>query len=116
MGTRKTIRFYDNPRDSKALEALGDYKNYGFDNENAMVVTALYNFIEHHASSQPAYSPNELADLIAERLKGSLNITVAKETNEPTDTTETTHTMELDATPTADDNTFAMASSFLVSL
>lgn len=61
MGTRKTIRFYDNPKDAKALDALKDYKNYGFDNENQMVVTALYEFIEHRTTAQTSYSPNELA-------------------------------------------------------
>lgn len=112
MGTRKTIRFYDNPRDTKALDALSDYKNYGFDNENQMVVTALYEFVEHHTTPQMSYSPNELADLIAERLKGSLNVTVETRTTETNNTSSST--MELDTTnSTADDDTFAMASNFI---
>jgi hypothetical protein len=111
MSTRKTIRFYDNPKDKKALDALSDYKNYGFDNENSMVVTALYEFIEHRSSSQPSYSPDELADLIAKRLQGSLNITVETSTTDTTDTSSSP--MELNTTPTADDDTFAMATSFM---
>lgn len=112
MGTRKTIRFYDNPKDAKALDALKDYKNYGFDNENQMVVTALYEFIEHRTTAQTSYSPDELADLIAERLKGSLNVTVGTRTTETNDTSSSS--MELDTTnSTADDETFAMASNFI---
>lgn len=113
MSARKTIRFYDNPRDQKALEALNNYRDYGYDNANTMMVSALYKLIEHDSTDSPLIDAEQLATLIASKLQGTIHVT----TNAPTEPETTSpSTMELDATPTTDDETLSSAASFIDSL
>lgn|SRR5574344_772544 len=78
--TRKTIRFYDSEKDKTALEALNNYADYGFSSANDMVVGALYELARHQSSGISDITPNELADMIAERLNGKLHVVQTTDT------------------------------------
>lgn len=93
--TRKTIRFYDSEKDKVALEALNNYADYGFSSANDMVVGALYQLARHQSSGISDITPNELADMIAERLSGKLHVVQATDTTTATtDNTETFSSVE----------------------
>lgn len=79
----KTIRFRDTPRDQMALKALNNYEEYGFSSANEMVVSALYKLAGYDTPTNEL-SPEKLADLIAERLRGTFTIN-----NAPTTTSDT---------------------------
>ena len=71
----KTIRFYDTHKDQVAIKAISNFAEYGFSSANEMVVTALYELAERHNNHSSNDLPlDELADKIAERLKGDLHI------------------------------------------
>lgn len=113
MITRKTIRFYDSPRDQKALEALNNYRDYGYDNANTMMVSALYKLIEHDSSPQSPIDIEQIATLVVDKLQGKIYVP----TDAPKESINTSpSTMELDATPTTDDETLSSAASFIDSL
>ena len=78
---RKTVRFQDNASDLAVYEAISDYKSYGFRSESHMVVEAVKQYI-HKSSS--VLDPEELADLIAQKLSGK--ITISSESSTVTDT------------------------------
>lgn len=68
----KTIRFRDNRKEEQvALEALKNYKTYGYASANEMVIAALCKLTEPSKAS-PIYSPKELATLIANELRDEL--------------------------------------------
>ena len=114
---RKTIRFYDTEQDKVALEALNNYADYGFSSANDMVVGALYELAMHRSHGTNEIDPNGLADMIAERLKGSLHLVSAPATTDTSITTEedTTETTITEVKP-ADTIDFASAMDFLDSL
>ena len=67
---RKTVRFHtDNAEDMKILEAVSNYKSHGFHSTSDMILAALRGYF---SGNDQNYSPEELADLIAERLSGKL--------------------------------------------
>ena len=118
MISRKTIRFYDTPKDHQALTVLSNFKDYGFDNENQMVVSALCKFIEHDSPAQAEYNPEELANLIAEKLKGTLHITTDTITDSPSnESTNTSSSLtEMDIVDEQDTDALAFANDFINSL
>ena len=109
--TRKTIRFYDSEKDKVALEALNNYADYGFSSANDMVVGALYELARHHSSGISDITPNELADMIAERLSGKLHVVQATDTTTATTTTTSSSVETLDIVQ--DDNGLDDALDFL---
>ena len=109
--TRKTIRFYDSEKDKVALEALNNYADYGFSSANDMVVGALYELARHQSSSISGITPNELADMIAERLSGKLNVVQATDTTTDTTTMASVSVESLDIVQ--DDNGLDDALDFL---
>ncbi len=71
---RKTVRFHTgNPADMEILDAVCRFKEYGFRSESHMIMEALRVFLSDSVST---LSPEELADLIADRLRSSLAIPV----------------------------------------
>ena len=71
---RKTVRFHTgNPADMEILDAVCRFKEYGFRSESHMIMEALRVFLSNPASN---CSPEELADLIADRLCSCLAIPV----------------------------------------
>ena len=67
---RKTVRFQDNSSDLSAYEAISNYKTYGFRSESHMIIEAVRRLIGDKSDLDPEY----LADLIAKRLSGKLNV------------------------------------------
>ena len=96
----KTIRFRDSPRDQAALKALNNFEEYGFSSANEMVISALYKLAGHDTTTNEL-SPEKLADLIAERLRGTLTIS-----NVPTATSDTTSPVTWDEPNQATDEQF----------
>ena len=109
--TRKTIRFYDSEKDKVALEALNNYADYGFSSANDMVVGALYELARHQSPGISSITPNELADMIAERLGGKLNVVQATDTTTDTTTMASVSVESLDIVQ--DDNGLDDALDFL---
>ena len=71
---RKSVRLYsNNETDKRICEGLSKFKDYGFESENQMIRVALLRFLSDKLSD---HSPEELADLIADRLRQSLTIPV----------------------------------------
>ena len=71
---RKTVRFHTgNPADMEILDAVCRFKEYGFRSESHMIMEALRVFLSNPVSN---CSPEELADLIADRLRPSLAMPV----------------------------------------
>ncbi|MCR5339505.1 MAG: hypothetical protein K6E75_13215 [Lachnospiraceae bacterium] len=69
---RKSIRLYsNNETDKRICEGLGKFKDYGFESENQMIRFALLRFLSDKLSD---CSPDELADLICERIIPKLSI------------------------------------------
>ena len=69
---RKTVRFHTgNPADMEILDAVCRFKEYGFRSESHMIIEALRVFLSNPASN---CSPEELADLICERIIPRLSI------------------------------------------
>ena len=83
---RKTVRFQDLPGDLAAYEAISNYKSYGFRSESHMVITAVTEFISKEKSN---LSPEELADLIAARLSGSISLLPQTNVDQARNTTST---------------------------
>ena len=71
---RKSIRLYsNNESDQRICEGLGKFKDYGFESENQMIRVALLRFLSDKLSD---LSPDELAELIAEKLRDRIAIPV----------------------------------------
>ncbi len=71
---RKSIRLYsNNESDRRICEGLGKFKDYGFESENQMIRVALLRFLSDKLSD---LSPDELAELIAEKLRDRIAIPV----------------------------------------
>jgi len=109
--TRKTIRFYDSEKDKVALEALNNYADYGFSSANDMVIGALYELARHQSTGISDITPNELADMIAERLSGKLHVVQATDTATITTTTASLSVESLDIAQ--DDNGLDDALDFI---
>ena len=63
---RKTVRFHKgNAADMEVLDAVCRFKEYGFRSESQMIMEALRCFLSGTVSN---CSPDELADLIADRI------------------------------------------------
>ena len=98
---RKTVRFHKgNAADMQVLDAVCHFKEYGFRSESQMIMEALRCFLSGTVSN---CSPEELADLIVDRLRQSLAIPVV------TSPMETMYTG-------SSDETYDAAMSFLDSL
>lgn len=82
---RKTVRFQDNASDLAVYEAISDYKSYGFRSESHMVVEAVKQYIHKNPT---ALDPEELADLIAQKLSGKITISSDSSTITDTPTSE----------------------------
>ena len=115
MISRKTIRFYDTPKDKQALTALSNFKDYGFDSENSMMVSALCSFLEQNSSHQTTYSPEKLANLIAEQLKGKLHVSAETETTATTNNSndDSPSLVEMELTDAPDDGALSEALEFM---
>jgi hypothetical protein len=71
---RKSVRLYsNNESDKRICEGLGKFKEYGFESENQMIRVALLRFLSDKLSD---CSPEELADLIAGKLRDRIAIPV----------------------------------------
>ena len=110
--TRKTIRFYDSEKDKVALEALNNYADYGFSSANDMVVGALYELARHQSSGISGITPNELADMIAERLNGKLHITQTTDTPANTTTSSSVESLDIIQDDDGLDNALDFLNSF----
>ncbi|MCR5337505.1 MAG: hypothetical protein K6E75_03005, partial [Lachnospiraceae bacterium] len=60
-------------RKERICEGLSKFKDYGFESENQMIRVALLRFLSDKLSD---HSPEELADLIADRLRQNLAMPV----------------------------------------
>lgn len=90
---RKTVRFQDNASDLAVYEAISDYKSYGFRSESHMVVEAVKQYIHKSPSD---LDPEELADLIAQKLSGKITISSNSSTVTDTPTSEDAFNAALD--------------------
>ncbi len=69
---RKYIRFYENKDDDMSiLEKLSNYPEYGFRSEGQLIMEALRRYFSDDIKNP---TPDELADMIAERLVGKLSV------------------------------------------
>ena len=69
---RKFVRFYENnPENMRIYDAICNYKTYGFRSESDMILEALRKYLSGGITN---LSPEEIADLIAERLQSNLTV------------------------------------------
>ena len=89
---RKTVRFHtDNTEDVKILRAVSDYKSYGFHSTSGMILAALRKYL---AGNGQNYSPEELADLIADRLSGKLILSSSTESSNEKETPDVNEALD----------------------
>ncbi len=67
---RKTIRFRDNPDEMAVYNAIKDFSAYGFRSGSHMIIEAVRRLMEE--KDQKEYSPERMAELIAEHLSRML--------------------------------------------
>lgn len=78
---QKTVRFYDAPDDSKALEIINNYRQYGFNSCREMIIASIiaYTQKDNSSSGDSVIDIEALAEKIVSRL--NLNITTVGITN-----------------------------------
>lgn len=69
MSIRKTIRFYDDDREKKALALLESHREYGYSCEREMIVDALLKL--QSKEQEYVLSADTIADKVVEQLKQS---------------------------------------------
>ncbi len=67
---RKTIRFRDTPDEMAVYNAIKDFSSYGFRSGSHMIIEAVRRLIAKEDTG--AYSPERMAELIAEHLSKKL--------------------------------------------
>ena len=95
---QKTVRFYDDaPDDMSALNALNEYRKYGFNSARELVIAAINEYAQEGSTSSLGISSkdmDELADKIARKMR-KMNAIISNEVD-PTEETKNENGAEND--------------------
>ncbi len=75
---RKNVRFHDDdPADMEIFHAVCDFRSYGFRSESHMIIEALRTYLSNNILS---LSPEQLSEMIAQRVAGIANVAATHST------------------------------------
>ncbi len=108
---RKNVRFHDDdPADMEIYHAVCNFRSYGFRSESHMIIESLRAYLSNNILS---LSPEQLSDMIAEKVTEKINIVSVSVSGTSNDGSETELSI---AEKSSDDEAYDAALNFIDSL